>query len=213
MFTGIVEETGTIKSIRRQENSWRLEIEAAKVCAGTVSGDSIAVDGVCLTAVSVTAGGFSADVSLETRSRSTLEHAGPGTAVNLERALTLQTRLGGHLVQGHVDARGRIASLAVAASACELVVRFPVEGRRYLASKGAIAVDGVSLTVAALEGDTFTVAIIPFTFAHTALLGKKAGDEVNLEYDVIAKYVESLLDNKKADANSISIDFLKERGF
>jgi riboflavin synthase len=213
MFAGIVEETGTVRSVRRERDVWRIEIEAAKVCAGTAVGDSIAVDGVCLTAVSVAPDGFAAEVSPETRSRSTLEHALPGAVVNLERALTLNARLGGHLVQGHVDARGRIVSLAQRGPAAELVVRFPAEGRRYLALKGAIAVDGISLTVAALEADTFSVAVIPHTLAQTTLLRKKAGDEVNLEYDVIAKYVESLLAYGKDGASVLSADFLKERGF
>jgi riboflavin synthase len=213
MFTGIVEETGIVQSVRRRADVWRLEIKAARVCEGAAAGDSIAVDGVCLTAVSVRPDGFAADVSDETRSRSTLARAVPGTEVNLERALTLNTRLGGHLVQGHVDARGTIVGVEKSESACELIVRFPRAGRKYFTPKGAVAVDGISLTVAALTADTFGVAVIPYTLAHTALLKKKAGDDVNLEYDVIAKYVESLLEYKKADANVISADFLREKGF
>ncbi|MBN2352789.1 MAG: riboflavin synthase [Spirochaetales bacterium] len=213
MFTGIVEETGTVRALRRYGDVWRMAIAAAAVCEGTAAGDSIAVDGVCLTAVSVAEDGFEAEISPETRSRSTLEHAGPGAVVNLERALALGTRLGGHLVQGHVDARGRIASLQNRGPAAELVIRFPAEGRKYLALKGAVAVDGISLTVAALEAETFAAAVIPHTLAHTTLLGKKAGDEVNLEYDVIAKYVESLLAYGKTDAGAVTMDFLREKGF
>jgi riboflavin synthase len=213
MFTGIVEETGTVRALRRSGDVWRIGIAASAVCDGTAVGDSIAVDGVCLTAVGVAPDGFEAEISPETRSRSTLERSGPGAAVNLERALTLGTRLGGHLVQGHVDARGRIESLQNRGAAAELVIRFPAGGRRYLALKGAVAVDGISLTVAALEADTFSVAVIPHTLERTTLLKKKPGDEVNLEYDVIAKYVESLLAYGKADAAAVTMDFLREKGF
>jgi riboflavin synthase len=213
MFTGIIEETGIVRAIRRRPDVWRIEIEAEKVRGGTLFGDSIAVDGVCLTAVSLDPRGFSADVSPETRARSTLEQLVPGARVNLERAVTPATRLGGHLVQGHVDARGSIASVERSDGACELAVRFPREGRKYLAEKGAVAVDGISLTVAGLGGDTFTVAVIPYTLDHTTLLSKKAGDGVNLEFDVIAKYVESLLAYGKVDATMMTMDFLKEKGF
>jgi riboflavin synthase len=213
MFTGIVEETGTIRAIRRRGEFWRIEIAADTVCQGTAIGDSIAVDGVCLTAVSVAPDGFAADISPETRMRSTLERLGPGAIVNLERAVTPSTRLGGHLVQGHVDARGTIVGLERQGDASTLTVRFPHAGRKYLVEKGAVAVDGVSLTVAGLSGDTFSVAVIPHTFTRTTLPGKKPGDEMNLEYDVVAKYVESLLIFGKNDTETMTVDFLKNRGF
>ncbi len=212
MFTGIVEELGAIQSAHRHGNVWRLGIKAAKVCEGMVVGDSVAVDGVCLTVVGARPDGFDAEISPETRYLSTLENAAPGKEVNLERALTLNTRLGGHIVQGHVDARGMIISLTRGESAWELVVRAPAGGWKYIAEKGSVAVDGVSLTVAAIEGDAFRVAAIPHTIERTTLHEKKSGDEVNLEYDVVAKYVESLLERKKNDADLLSEEFLKERG-
>jgi riboflavin synthase len=213
MFTGIIEETGRVRAVRRRQSGWRIEIAAEKILAGTVTGDSIAVDGVCLTAALLDAGGFTADVSPETLGRTTLERLTPGARVNLERAVTPSTRLGGHLVQGHVDTRGAIISVERPDTACNLTICFPPEGRKYLAAKGAVAVDGVSLTVAALTGNTFSVAVIPYTLENTTLLAKKAGDEVNLEYDVVAKYVESLLAYGKGDAATLTVDFLEEKGF
>ena len=213
MFTGIIEETGRVRAVRRRADAWRIEIEADKILSGTVAGDSIAVDGVCLTAAELTPSGFCADVSPETSGRTTLERLSPGALVNLERAVTPSTRLGGHLVQGHVDTRGVIVSIERTDDACDLTVRFPPEGRKYLAAKGAVAVDGISLTVAALNDNTFSVAVIPYTLENTTLLAKKAGDEVNLEYDVVAKYVESLLAYGQGDAATLTVDFLKEKGF
>jgi riboflavin synthase len=202
-----------VLTVRRRTGVWQLEIQAEKLCRGSEPGDSIAVDGVCLTAVSLDPSGFTVDVSPETRVRSTLEQLGPGSKVNLERAVTPSTRLGGHLVQGHVDTQGTIISIERKEAACELVVRFPGDGRRYLAEKGAVAVDGISLTIASLTGHTFSVSVIPFTLEYTTLLYKKPGDPVNLEYDVVAKYVESLLRYGKDDEKTITPDFLKEKGF
>jgi len=193
MFTGIIEELGTVQSIEERGENARMVIGAEVVTVGTNHGDSIAVNGVCLTALDVREDSFAADVSRETLQRSTLGDLKPGTPVNLERAVTPATRLGGHMVQGHVDARGRLVSVADHGESWTIRIGFPDEIARYLVFKGSVAVEGISLTIAALADDYFEVAIIPKTWEVTNLPHLKPGDGVNLEVDVIGKYVERLL--------------------
>ncbi len=193
MFTGIVEELGTLESRRDLGDSARLHLSATLVVDGTAAGDSIAVNGVCLTVVDADAAGFSADVMQETLRRCSLGEVLVGGPVNLERAVTAQTRLGGHLVQGHVDATAAV--LARSPSEHWDVVRFtlPAYLARYVVPKGSITVDGVSLTVSGLGPDWFEVSLIPTTLARTTLGTREPGAVVNLEVDVIAKYVEKLM--------------------
>ncbi|MGE4318073.1 MAG: riboflavin synthase [Deferribacterales bacterium] len=193
MFTGIVEETGTIAAIERKGEFAVLKIKCSKVLESTQIGDSIAVNGTCLTVTAMSSGVFSADISYETLKKSTFADASAGTAVNLERALTLSTRLGGHLVSGHVDGVGTIEKLDKRSGAYILTVRYPQDMDRYIADKGSVCVDGISLTVAKTSGLTFEVAVIPHTYENTALNGKRHGAKVNLEADMMARYLEKLL--------------------
>lgn len=192
MFTGIIEELGEIESIRPSGDGARIRVRAQIVTAGSNEGDSIAVNGVCLTALEITADGFSADLSSETLSRTTLGRIGPDTPVNLERALSASSRFGGHIVQGHVDCRGRFLSASGGGDFFTVRIGFPPEIARYIVEKGSIAVEGISLTVARLSDDYFDLAIIPKTWQMTNLSSLQPGDEVNLEADIIAKYVERL---------------------
>jgi len=193
MFTGIIEELGSVRSIEERGENARIVISARLVTEGTNHGDSISVNGVCLTALDIHPDSFAADVSKETLARSTLGRLKPGTPVNLERAVTPTTRLGGHIVQGHVDARGRLAGVEDHGESWTIKISYPKEIARYLVFKGSVAVEGISLTIAGLSGDHFEVAIIPKTWEVTNLSRLKPGDDVNLEVDVIAKYVERLL--------------------
>ena len=193
MFTGIIEELGAVRSIEMRGENARIVIGARVVTEGTNHGDSIAVNGVCLTALDIQSDSFAADVSRETLLRSTLGNLKPGTPVNLERAVTPATRLGGHIVQGHVDARGTFAGVEDHGESWTLRIGFPKEIGRYLVFKGSVAVEGISLTIANLADDYFEIAIIPKTWEVTNLSQLKPGDGVNLEVDVIAKYVERLV--------------------
>ena len=193
MFTGIIEELGTVRDIETRGENARIVIGARVVTEGTNHGDSISVNGVCLTALDVQPDSFAADVSRETLSRSTLGNLKPGTPVNLERAVTPATRLGGHIVQGHVDARGTFAAVEDHGESWTVRIGFPKEIGRYLVFKGSVAVEGISLTIAELKDDYFEVAIIPKTWEVTNLSHLQPGDGVNLEVDVIAKYVERLV--------------------
>jgi riboflavin synthase len=193
MFTGIIEELGKVRSVETRGENARITIDANVVTEGTRDGDSIAVNGVCLTALDVRPDSFGADVSYETLVRSTIGTLKTGVPVNLERAVTPATRLGGHIVQGHVDGRGEFVSVEDLGESWTLRFLYPDELARYLVFKGSIAVEGISLTVAALTDRYFEVAIIPKTWAVTNLSQLKSGDPVNLEVDVIAKYIERLL--------------------
>jgi riboflavin synthase len=193
MFTGIIEELGSVRSVEARGENARIVIDARVVTAGTNHGDSIAVNGVCLTALDIHDDSFAADVSRETLLRSTLGGLKPGAPVNLERAVTPQTRLGGHMVQGHVDARGQFVSVDSHGESWTLRIAYPPEIARYLVFKGSVAVEGISLTIADLAEDYFEIAIIPKTWEVTNLSHLKPGDSVNLEVDVIGKYVERLL--------------------
>lgn len=193
MFTGIIESIGTVRSAERRGDV--LVVRLAPAPAGLAPGGSIAVNGCCLTAVALEGdGGFACELTEETLRRTAFEQRlRPGAIVNLERPMRADGRFDGHIVQGHVDAVGRVLSLTTLGESAELVVTAPPSVLRYLVEKGSIAVEGVSLTVARLAGDTFTIALIPFTLVHTSLGGVRGGDPVNLEIDVVAKYVERLL--------------------
>jgi riboflavin synthase len=193
MFTGIIEELGRVRSIEERGENAYIIIDARVVTKATSNGDSIAVNGVCLTALDIHNDSFAANVSRETLLRSTLGNLKPGTPVNLERSVTPATRLGGHIVQGHVDARGQFVSVADHGESWTVRISFPPEIARYLVFKGSVAVEGISLTIANLADDYFEVAIIPKTWELTNLSQLKPGDNVNLEVDVIGKYVERLL--------------------
>lgn len=188
MFTGLVEETGRLRSVERSEEATRIAFDASVVLEGAGVGDSIAVNGCCLTVVALGEGWWAADAVDETLSRTNLGALRPGDPVNLERPVRLEDHLGGHLVQGHVDGVGTVVSPPP-----ELRVRVPDALLRYLVPKGSVAVDGVSLTVVSVFEDGFSVALIPHTVAVTNFAGRKVGDAVNLEVDVVAKYVERLL--------------------
>lgn len=193
MFTGIIEELGKIQSLEKRGDGAKIRISAKIVTKETNEGDSIAVNGVCLTALEISENSFSADVSQETLNRSTLESLQVGSSVNLERAVTPSTRLGGHIVQGHVDARGKFIGATQSGDFWTVRVSYPKEIGQYLVYKGSISVEGISLTIANLTDDYFEIAIIPKTWQLTNLHTLKNGDAVNLEADVIAKYVERIL--------------------
>jgi riboflavin synthase len=193
MFTGIIETLGTVTRVDVGDDSSRVTVQGA-VTDGTGVGDSIAVNGVCLTATSVDGDCFTADVMAETLRRSTLGALTPGDAVNLERAATATTRLGGHLVQGHVDGVGQLTARQPAGAFDEITLALPDEVLRYVVEKGSIAIDGISLTVMAVDGSEIRIGLIPETLQRTTLGRRSVGDKVNLEVDVIAKYVERLLE-------------------
>jgi riboflavin synthase len=193
MFTGIIEELGRVRQVDKHGEDARIVIEAHTVTEGSANGDSISVNGVCLTALEVEPDSFAADVSKETLMRSTLGSLSQGSPVNLERAVTPVTRLGGHIVQGHVDARGQFLGAESHGESWTFRFAYPKEIARYLVFKGSVAVEGISLTIANLTDDYFEIAIIPKTWEVTNFSSLKPGDEVNLEVDVIAKYVERIL--------------------
>ena len=202
MFTGIIEELGHVHAIEQRGENARIVIEAHTVTEDAHDGDSIAVNGVCLTALDVKPGSFAADVSKETLLRSTLGNLGTGSPVNLERAVTPATRLGGHIVQGHVDARGKFLGSQDHGESWTFRFAYPKEIGAYLVFKGSIAVEGISLTIADLADDYFEIAIIPKTWEVTNFSRLRPGDEVNLEVDVIAKYVERMLAAQMAGVKS-----------
>lgn len=193
MFTGIIEELGSVRSVEERGENARLVISARIVTEGTNHGDSISVNGVCLTALDIETDSFAADVSRETLLRSTLGSLKPGAPVNLERAVTPATRLGGHIVQGHVDARGQFVSIDDHGESWTVRIAYPKEIGRYLVFKGSVAVEGISLTIAGLTDDYFEIAIIPKTMEVTNLPSLKPGDQVNIEVDILGKYIEKLL--------------------
>lgn len=213
MFTGIIEELGTIRSRAEQGGGVRIEVSASVVTGGTVDGDSISVNGVCLTALDVTGDSFAADVSQETLDRSTLSRLGPGSRVNLERSVTPSTRLGGHIVQGHVDGRGTFVSALESGGFWTVTIGFPPEMARYFVYKGSVSVEGISLTIAKLNENTFDIAVIPKTWEVTNLSTLSPGDEVNLEADVIAKYVERMMLFGGNEVGGVTMDKLRTAGF
>ena len=213
MFTGLVEEVGHVRHVARQGSFQRMQIAAASVLEGMAVGDSVNVDGACQTVVAFDGASFSVETVAETLSRTTLGQFQSGRPVNLERAMRLGDRLGGHLVQGHVDGVGHIAALQQADGEWRIRIAAPAELQRYIAGKGSIAVDGTSLTVAALSAEGFTISVIPHTFDHTVLSQRRVGDAVNLEVDVIARYIERLLAAGSDSSTGLSFETLREMGY
>ena len=222
MFTGIIEEIGEIAGVKRGQVSSRLAIRGKKIFSDLKLGDSVAVNGVCLTATSISGDIFEADVMAETLRRTNLGGFSNGTRVNLERAMAAGGRFGGHIVSGHIDGTGRVSSLVRGENA--VWVRIDAEDKilRYIIEKGSIAIDGISLTVAETGPGYFKVSIIPHTGEETTLLRRRPGDIVNLENDVVGKYVERLLNfsagngeafGQKAKAGGIDLNLLSENGF
>lgn len=217
MFTGIIEEIGTIKSINSNGISSQLCINANKILEDTKIGDSIAVNGVCLTVTSIKSNLFTADVMAETLRRSNLGSLLPQSKVNLERAMPANGRFGGHIVSGHIDGTGTIVETKPEGNAVWIKINCSDNLLKYIIHKGSITIDGISLTVAKVTDSDFSVSIIPHTAANTTLLQKKSGDVVNLENDVVGKYIEKLLSFQKIDEqkpqSKITEEFLRQNGF
>lgn len=217
MFTGIIQSVGLIQRLEPRGGDVRLSIDTGKLpLDGVVLGDSIAVNGVCLTAVALTERGFAADVSRETLTLTTLGALKPGSRVNLEKALTLSTPLGGHLVSGHVDGVGTLLERHEDARSWRLRIQAPDELARYIAHKGSICVDGTSLTVNRVVGAVFELNIVPHTIQETIIGDYRPGSRVNLEVDLIARYLERLLLGEQAanpQASGLTLQFLAEHGF
>lgn len=214
MFTGIVEEVGTIRHIKTAPDGARLIIAARAVLSDAKQGDSIAVNGVCLTVVERGSDWFAADLSAETLTRTSLRQARTGARVNLERALMPSARLGGHIMQGHVDATGALIEARAVGDGYVVRVGFPPELARYIVEKGSIAVDGISLTVAALGDEWFEIAVIPHTWRMTNLSARAPGALVNLEVDIIAKYVERMMQAHLQQARAgLTLEKLTELGY
>jgi riboflavin synthase len=211
MFTGIIEEMGSVKTLRREAGAARLTISASTVLGGTALGDSICVNGVCLTVVDMGRSAFSADVANETLKVTNLGELQIGQKVNLERALQLSARIGGHLVTGHVDAVGRIREKRQEGNSWRVFIDAPETAHRTIIKKGSVAVDGISLTVADVDKTGFSIAMIPHTAKVTTLGFKSAGDSVNLETDIIGKYVERLLSGRVE--GGVNLELLKKTGF
>ena len=213
MFTGIIEEIGEIESLERRSSGWRRCIRCRTVLEDATIGASIAVNGVCLTATELDAGRFFADLSPETLDRSNLGRLGPGTPVNLARPLEARGRLGGHIVQGHVDGIGELISLdRLGGEDWWLRAQAPAELDRYLAVKGSVAIDGISLTLARVERAFVEVAVIPHTYHNTTLASLRAGARLNIECDILAKYVEKLL-GASAASSGLTEEKLREMGY
>ena len=214
MFTGIVEEIGKIESISRGRNSAVLTISAEKVLQGTKIGDSIAVNGICLTVTKLMNNAFQADVMHETLSRSSLAEAVKGSEVNLERAMAADGRFGGHIVSGHIDGTGSVVQIRPEENAVWYTIEAAPELLRYIVEKGSIAIDGISLTVAKVSEKNFQVSIIPHTRQETTLSEKQIGNIVNLECDIIGKYVERFVGGaKKQQESKVTEEFLQNYGF
>ncbi len=215
MFTGIVEEVGSVLEIENRSRDYRLKIACSKVLEGTEIGDSIATNGVCLTVVDLGQEYFQADVMAESLRMSNLEDLSRSSKVNLERALSLNTRLGGHIVTGHIDSLGKIIDISQEKNAIWYEIETESSTMKYIINKGSIAVDGISLTVADLRETSFLVSIIPHTRMETSLGYSSVGDRVNLETDIVGKYIERLLnfDSSGQEKKDISMDLLMENGF
>ncbi len=214
MFTGIIEELGKIKSFERFSNGAELTVECKDILSDIKIGDSICVNGVCQTVTEFNSTSFSVMLSDETLNVTNFSDTKQGDYVNLERALALNSRLGGHIVSGHIDCTGRLISLKKLSNFYNLEFEIPQENSKYVVYKGSVTIDGISLTVAEVNENRLTVAIIPHTYENTVLKYLKTGDSVNIETDILAKYVEKLLgfkDNKTKD--TINMEFLKENGF
>lgn len=215
MFTGLIEEIGIVEAVSKSTKSARITIKASTVLEGVKLGDSICTNGVCLTVTDFSNNRFIVDVMAETMRRSNLYTFSPGEKVNLERALRLGDRLGGHIVSGHIDGIGTISSFEKEDNAVWITIASSQEILKYIVQKGSIAIDGVSLTVAYVDQDVFKVSIIPHTKDMTTLLSKKVGDIVNLECDVIGKYIEKFIgaEEQAPVKKGIDFNFLSEHGF
>lgn len=218
MFTGIVEELGKVRSIKKNNGFHKLDIECTKVLDDTKLGDSIAVNGVCLTVDELYEDHFIADVMGETLDKTNIRDLNCGSCVNLERALRLMDRLGGHLVSGHIDGTGEILKIKPEQDGTWFTIKAPQEILKYIIYKGSICIDGTSLTVAYVDEDIFKVSIIPHTLENTILSRKKINDSVNLECDLIGKYIEKLITGKSdndvsREKSNITMEFLRENGF
>ena len=216
MFTGIVEELGIIRKLHVSGHSGSIEIEAHKVLQNTNVGDSIAVNGICLTVTSLGKDFFTADIMAETVRRSSLKNATSGDFVNLERAMAADGRFGGHIVSGHVDGTGTILSMKKEENAVWVTISAPPSIMKFIVEKGSVCLDGISLTVAAVGESDFKVSVIPHTGGETTLLKKKAGNTINIENDIIGKYVDRLLnfkDSSASDGGGITMDFLRKYDF
>lgn len=215
MFTGLIEEIGTVYRIVRGMKSAQITIKTKKILEGMKLGDSISTNGVCLTVIDFSVDNFTVDVMPETMRRSNLKNLKSGSKVNLERALRLGDRFGGHMVSGHIDGIGIIKALDEEDNATWVSIEASSDIIKYIINKGSVAVDGTSLTVAHVGDKLFRVSIIPLTKEETTLLGKQIGDEVNLECDMIGKYIERLMTFNQVNKpeSSIDLNFLKENGF
>lgn len=215
MFTGIVEEMGKIRHVALAGSSGQIAVQARKVLEGTKIGDSIAVNGVCLTVTSLQPDGFTADIMAETCRRSNLGQGRQGEFVNLERAMAADGRFGGHIVSGHIDGTGVIRASKREENAVWITIGTKEDILRLIVEKGSIAIDGISLTVAKVEAGQFQVSVIPHTGEETTLLHKAVGAQVNLENDVVGKYVEKLLGiahPEKTEESGLTMEFLREYG-
>lgn len=216
MFTGIIEAVGTLRKLERKGDDIRLTVASGKLDLNDVRlGDSIATNGVCLTVVQQLADGYVADVSVETVSLTGFANYKVGTKVNLEKAVTPTTRLGGHMVSGHVDGIATVEQRLVRGQAIEFWLAAPAELGRYIAHKGSITIDGVSLTVNEVDGSRFRLTIVPHTAGETTLISLQAGDKVNIEVDLIARYLERLMnyDGKDNKSGGVTMDMLARAGF
>lgn len=215
MFTGIIEEAGKVKIIQKESSSAKIKIEASVVTEDLKIGDSVAVNGVCLTIIEFTPKEITAEIMHETLEKSSIKNAKPGEKVNLERAMRVDSRLGGHIVTGHVDGTGKIISKTKDGIAEIFDISYPSEIGKYLAKKGSVAVDGISLTIVDVNKDYFRLSLIPHSLKMTTLGFKKTGDIVNLEIDVLARYIERLFSSKNLTEGKpgLSTSFLVENGF
>ena len=213
MFTGLIEEVGQVCQVRREDQFQQLGITARRVLEDLRVGDSVNLDGACQTVVDVRMDSFAVESVEVTLKRTTLGEWHHGRDVNLERSLQPQDRLGGHLVMGHVDGVGRIGRVEQRPPSWLLTIECPAALERYIATKGSIAVDGISLTVVEAHSENFTVSVIPHTFDHTTLAQRRRGDRVNLEVDIIARYVERLLTSGGAPDQGLNLERLREMGY
>ena len=213
MFTGIVEDRGKVIRVEHQDQGERLAVEIPMGLTDISLGDSINVNGACLTVVEKKGRRITVEVSAETLQRTTLNEIKEGAEVNLERALRLMDRLGGHIVTGHVDGIGTIIEKRSEGDFLQIRIRTPQPVMKYVVQKGSVAIDGISLTVNECQGDEIQMTLIPFTLQKTTLLKKRAGDQVNIEADILGKYVEKLLDPKGAEFHQVGRDFLRKHGF
>ncbi len=211
MFTGIIEDIGSISAIDKLTGRWEIVVRTGLDCTQIRDGESIAVDGVCLTVVRVGEGTFAADASLETLSVTTLKEKSTGDRVNLERAMRPDSRFGGHMVMGHIDGIGRVADLRKSGDSLRIEIEVAADISRYIVKKGSVAIDGASLTVNDQRDNRFTLNIIPFSLSKTTIGSRRLGDQVNVETDVVGRYVEKFM--KTGEQRGLDLDFLYQYGY